>query len=233
MFIKRNYAPDDPGDGAPAPAQGQGQNEPKPQVPEPKEPDPNAAFLEELNKLASQITNTQVMAGAAPGEPAPAPAPTPKGEPAATVPKGDAFQEFIQDPEKFSSYVQGVVKQAKEEAKNEILKTIPSELKKVVKEEISFDRAANEFWIENPDLIPARPFLAARASLIAAQSPDLTYNEVFKKAGKEVRESLQKMGVKLTTEGMVRRPGARAQEPGSPADKENDVKSIALKKLKL
>ena len=237
----RFYSPDGDGANQGQPAPDIKAKEPKsiepdnnPVEPTPQDVDPNQAFLDELNRLASQISATQVASTATSsgeGEPKSGPGPKVPDLPS----DGDEFSSFIQDPSKFQSYIQGVVKQAKEEAKNEILKTIPSELKKVVKEEVSFDRAANDFWIENSDLIPARPFLAARASFIAAQNPNLTPDEVFKKAGKEVRESLTKMGVKLGTEGTVRRPGARASEPGSPTSKdaENDVKSIALKQLKL
>lgn len=219
------------------PTGGNAPDDPEVKKPEDKEPevpedvDPGQVFLSELNRLAGALKNNPVV----PAETPPKDKVVEPSQKGIKVPEGDEdFESLFTDRAKFDSFVKSIVSQTKEETRKEILNELPSHLKKVVNEELTFDRAASNFWLKNEDLLPAEEFIASRASVIAAQNPEMKLQKVFEQAGKEVRDSLASMGVDLKTEGNSRKPkGRKSSIKSTSKDPDNDVRALAARRLNL
>ena len=118
----------------------------------------------------------------------------PSLEPIEFVADEDAIYELTRDPKKFNELMNKVVSEAHNRAvlltTQNVLTSIPKIVGSSIEQATSIQRAADEFYKTNEDLIPFKSFVMMVTNEIAAANPDKQLNELLGDIAVEARKKL-------------------------------------------
>lgn len=95
----------------------------------------------------------------------------------------------------------------------EILKQVTQVTAQVTTNEVASQMAAQNFWKNNADLKPLAEQVGARATLIASQNPNMPIDQLYDRAGKEIRDLAAMISGKGKTQQTGQVPPAGVQKP--------------------
>lgn len=113
----------------------------------------------------------------------------------------DTFEEVTSSHEKFTEFISKVqenaVKQTRaetqqmiENAREEILKSIPQVVQKSASRAQSVEQLRNQFFADNPVLKEKLPYVRDMTATVATQNPDWSAQEVLQEVGKRAKRDL-------------------------------------------
>lgn len=174
------------------------------------------ALLEELNNMAKLLAaagvEDQPEPAAQAAEPVVEPAQTtappvaqaPVAAPAPAVADTGLLQ-FVKDEANLEKMytVEGMnqtLNRVYAQAQQQMLQVIPGMVKPMVKQEVEMATRVRDFFVTNPDLVPARDYVSLVANQMIAKNPNMTEDELFNVVGQETRKRLNIQGVAVAAE---------------------------------
>lgn len=110
----------------------------------------------------------------------------------------DEFEEIRNDPAAFVKFFRErenkLRRIIREEASTNTVKSLPTIVMRQVQYAANLNKAVNEFWEKNQDLMPVRKTVGVVTQDVIAEHPDYTIDKVFDEAGKRVRQMLGMKG---------------------------------------
>ena len=163
----------------------------------------------QINDLSSRIIAQPV--AAEPKAPASDATPiVPEGQALEFVKDNAAFDEVMKSPENFNRLLTSVMNKSVET----VLRSVPQLVVRLADQQITTRSAINEFYTNNKDLIPSKPFVGVVANDLAAKHPDWDLPKLLGELSTEVRSRLKLV---MAASGGAPAPGATAPAPGAGA----------------
>lgn len=121
---------------------------------------------------------------------------------------GIEMEDLQDDPKVFNSILNRVLKEGVRMGRESVLRDIPNIVTHNVRQQSVLKEATDNFYKNNEDLIPFKRVVGAVAEEILSDNPEITLEELFKKAGADTRKRLA-----LVRQAQGREPERR---PGLP-----------------
>ena len=102
----------------------------------------------------------------------------------------DEWEEALRSKDGFEKVMSKFVKASLSKI-NDLQKDIPKTVNNIATQIITIRSATRDFYRQNPDLVPFKPFVGVVADKILAENPDKDIEDVFGLVEKEVRDKLK------------------------------------------
>lgn len=197
------------------------------------------AELREQNRLLQERVET-LSSFSIGTQPAPQePETTPTSAPAFTgfLAEGESVDDILDDPKKFNEFAMRIYSRAKEDARTEVLRSIPNVVIHQVQQQRVLNDAIEEFYKENEDLKPVRRTVGVVTNEVVSEHPDWALDKVLDEVAKKTRQVLgMKQRVESRIKKRVRKPAlvkkktTSSAKPASPniSELERDILDTIL-----
>ena len=139
------------------------------------------------------------------------------------------LEELLDSKENFNKFMNQVYQQARRDAAEQTLLSIPSVVGNQVRMQTSLNNAIKEFYDDNPELAQARPYVGRVADQVASENPDWTMSQIFAEVATRAKKGLglsTKPG-KKSAKKPTRKPGLPSRSGGGsrpkPAERISEV----------
>lgn len=143
----------------------------------------NAALLQQLNQMATAVQALHGQQPAAQTQP---------------VAQQQAVQKFVESdddmewtPENLNKVLTAVYDRAVAAAQESVFRTIPQFVNKVVNDQLTVTTTVKEFFDNNKDFLPIRPYVEMEGARLQAAHPEWSADTLFTELAKTVRSTLQ------------------------------------------
>lgn len=131
----------------------------------------------------------------------------------------DKFDELLRNPKELNKVFNNLYKKAVEVGRTMALQEFPTIIERQVASMNDINQMIKDFYIENEDLAPVRPYVGIIASQIQTEHPEYTVSKLFDETERVVRESLgmkkASKKAKPTEEGGKKEEPSFASPPGA------------------
>lgn len=121
------------------------------------------------------------------------------------------FDEIMESKDSFVKFISNVMSVAKEQAKQEMLTSIPNVVGSFVQRQASMRDVATAFYEKYPELKKVKRYVSTVANEVSAEHPDWTIVQVLDEAAGRAKEVLQLQGVAQSAE---KKAAAKPTLPG-------------------
>jgi hypothetical protein len=130
----------------------------------------------------------------------------------------EQLEEIVTDPVKFNGLLNNIYRKAVEKGHNmaveSALRSMPDVVKSQVVQQANLNRAVTQFYEENDDLVPYKQTVAAIATRVASENPQLPLAKVFEVTSTLARKKLM-LAAKAKGDGGDK--GGKPRFPKKPA----------------
>ena len=100
------------------------------------------------------------------------------------------FDEVVSKPEVFKQVLERAGEHMRETIQSQVVQAVTQIAGYQVQQQMALQNLTNNFWKENQDLEPVRPYVAKIASTIQSKRPDMPLQKIFEKTAEVARKNL-------------------------------------------
>lgn len=138
------------------------------------------------------------------------------------------IDDILASKELFNAAIGKAVRIAEERAMQKVLLSIPQIVMKQTQQQMAIQKATEEFYVENADLVPVKKTVAAVANEIYSTNPQLTIAEIFEKSAEKTREIL---GLRKQANRLINEQGRTPELVQKTQGKRDRAKAPSMDKL--
>ena len=124
----------------------------------------------------------------------------------------DAYDRAMESREAFNEVLKNVAKQASLTAVRQVLQRVPQMVSRQVAEGMTTQQLVTDFFRQNPDLVPARRYVAYIYTTVQAEHPEKSQAELLAITATEARKGL---GLEAGRAQKAKKAGKKAARRGS------------------
>lgn len=144
---------------------------------------------------------------------------------------GYEHDSIMESPDTFKEWASKLYEQAKKDAREDVLQTLPDTVESYVKSQVSIQEQAREFYRNNSELAGHKDYVSRVANEVAAEHPDWSFSDILEETGKRARQTLglkqQAQKSEQETSGQKKTPAFASGTQGSNSKKNSGGETLS------